>query len=351
MTRHNTLMVGGCLLAFTLPASALDVELSGQVNRALMYADDGENSELYNVDNTNSSTRFRIRGTQELTESLTAGARFEVEFQSNPSNDVSPTEKNVDAEFGERYMEVFLSGDFGTVYLGQGDGAANGNMERDLSGTGVISWRNPTLLGGSIQFHEDGVAGPSISSTMSNLDFESRYDRVRYSTPELGPVTLAVSAGSKGDESDVYEVGARLDTRAIGGRLIAAAGYSVEQKPTIAGDEETMGGSVSWLADSGFNVSAAYSVQEDEDPSNPESDFAYLKLGYRAGVHAFDIHYGVANDRQLLGDESTVYGVGYVWTPVKWANLYAGAKIHSLDRDGANYDDIPIVTVGTRLKF
>jgi hypothetical protein len=36
--------------------------LSGQVDRALLWGDDGRNSNLRNVDNNNSSTRFRIVG-------------------------------------------------------------------------------------------------------------------------------------------------------------------------------------------------------------------------------------------------------------------------------------------------
>ena len=36
----------------------VSVQLYGQINRALLYADDGNESKLYFVDNKNSSTRF-----------------------------------------------------------------------------------------------------------------------------------------------------------------------------------------------------------------------------------------------------------------------------------------------------
>jgi predicted transglutaminase-like cysteine proteinase len=46
-----------------------------------------------------------------------------------------------------------------------------------------------------------------------------------------------------------------------------------------------------------------------------------------------------------------VVGVAYVYSPAGWAEIYALAKRHSLERPGTSVRDINIVMAGTRLKF
>ena len=48
--------------------------VSGQVNRGVLFADNGDDSEFFYVDNDNSSTRVRFVGTGDLTEDITVGA-------------------------------------------------------------------------------------------------------------------------------------------------------------------------------------------------------------------------------------------------------------------------------------
>jgi hypothetical protein len=43
------------------PANAVDFAISGQINRATLYADDGDKGHWFFVDNDNSSTRFPTR--------------------------------------------------------------------------------------------------------------------------------------------------------------------------------------------------------------------------------------------------------------------------------------------------
>ena len=57
--------------------------VSGQVNRGLLYVDNGDQDDLFHVDNDNSSTRVRFVGVGALTEDITLGAQIEVQFESN----------------------------------------------------------------------------------------------------------------------------------------------------------------------------------------------------------------------------------------------------------------------------
>ncbi|MDP1691356.1 MAG: porin [Burkholderiaceae bacterium] len=331
-------------------SQAFEYKLSGHVNRLLMQVDDGTQSRLFNADNIHSQTRLRFTGTQEFAPGLVAGINWEVGYSSNPSSSISFSVPSVSGEFNERHAEVYVVSPWGKVSLGQGDGAANGGMETDLSGTTVIQYSGITDIGSGFAFRQGAVVGPTIGSTTGNLDFESRYDRVRYDAPKLGPVVLSGSYGTKGS-NDVYELAARLDTRVAGGKLAAALGWSREKHTGATGNDDTAGGSISWLAPNGFNLTFALGTSENDNPASVRKDFAYAKVGYLTGKHAVSVDYGRGDDFALAGDQSTNYGVAYVYAAQKWLDLYAGAKQHKLDRAAGQFDKISFITAGMRLKF
>ena len=340
----------------TAPAHAVDAKISGHVARAIMYADDGENSDVGFVDQENSSTRLRAVGTGDLGGGITAGVKLEWEFVSNNSasvafnadGDLDQGAGNVSGDFSvnERHFDAFFQGGFGKVSLGQGDGAANGAAEVDLSGTSIINYAGSGDNGGSLRFQQDGAFGPTIGSTTSQQDFESRFDRVRYDTPALGPVKVGIAYGKKSGR-DVTDLAVRgTHDLGAGGKLAWALAYSVEDRDD---DEETTGGSVSYLHGSGFNATVAYTNKDDG--SDDDGTFSYVKLGYKSGMHAVSLDYGRAEDQAASGDEADFIGVGYVYKPKKWAEIFVGYKVHTLDRDGADFDDITVGSLGTRLKF
>ncbi len=336
-------------------AHALEAKLSGQVNRSLMRVDNGQDSKTFFTDNDNSSTRFRFTGSDDIGNGLKLGVIWEMEFQSNPSNTVSFTSASASPSLDERHGAAFLQSNFGKITLGQTDGAGNGAVEVDLSGTSVINFAGTRFIGGGIAFVPKTAGGPTnvtINGTTQEQDFESRYDLLRYDTPSLGPVVLSVSSGTTGAGNDADELAARLDLNLAGGGKVAAAlAHSVEKFATATGDEKTTGGSISFLASSGLNLTTGYTTKKDNNPANPDSDFRYFKIGYKSGMHAVSLDHAIADDQAAQGDKAKMFGVGYVFTPVKWAELYAGAKVHSLDRTGVDFEDITIVTLGTRVKF
>lgn len=175
------------------------------------------------------------------------------EYQQNSSNNVSLEERSINGEFNERHLNLFVSGGFGKVSLGQGDVAANGNIQQDLSGTIVISFTNPGLVGGGLEFLDDTTdTRVRLGAATSDQDFESHYSRVRYDLPALGAFKPVISQGVKGGD-DVTEVGVRFSGE-FGGNIDGALGYSVRNVGGVAGDFETLGGSLSWLHDTGINL-------------------------------------------------------------------------------------------------
>ena len=339
-------LAAGALLAGNATAQGIELRLSGQVNRALMHVDDGTDKEWFNVDNGNSSTRFRFNAEGPVMPGWRAGILFEAQYQSNPSDGVSFLDRDLPASLNERHMDVFVTGRWGTLRLGQGDGAANGAAEVDLSGTTVAHYSSSPDIGGAFEYRAGtAFSGTSIAASISNQDFESRYDRVLYQSPNLSGFIVEVSSGHK--EADIVEAALRYSAK-IGalGQLAAALGWSREDAPGT--DDEVLGGSVSWLHPSGFNLTFTHTAR---DLPGREGKFNYLKGGYKFGQHAVSVDYGMGDDQAAAGDEAKVYGIGYVFTPIAWAEVFALYKIHSLDRSGPALEDITFAMVGTRVKF
>lgn len=353
-TRKKVLgaLVGGAFCAGTVawaPAHALEAKVSGQINRAILSVDDGTQSEIHNVDSSISSTRARLTGSAEIMPGIKAGILLENEYQSNPSNKVTQTAKSVAPVAGERHANVYFTGNFGYVSFGQGDGAANGGTEVDLSGTTVAQWAGVADIGGAMRFRNSTTIGPSIGQTTSQQDFESRYDRLRYDTPTFGPVKLALSTGIK-DGFDTREAALWYSSKfSDGSRLAGALGMSKQETATSGFYDKTRGGSISWL--SSFGLSVSLSTSKREINTTRDGKFRYVKVGYKSGQHAFSVDHAKADDQNATGDTAKVAGLGYVYKPVKWAEIYAAYKLHSLDRPGSSYDDIKILMVGSRLKF
>ncbi len=59
------------------------VKLYGQVNRGILYTDDGHNQDFFHVDNDNSSTRIGLLANAKASNDLTIGGKIEVQFESN----------------------------------------------------------------------------------------------------------------------------------------------------------------------------------------------------------------------------------------------------------------------------
>ena len=138
--------VGAALLlgAGAVQAQNLQVQLYGQVNRALMHADNETQSKVFHVDGQPSSTRFGIQGTSQIAPGLRAGARIESEMKSNPSDVVTFAAASTGAVagtvlFAERWLDAWFEGGWGRINIGQGSGAADDASTLDLSGTGLAN--------------------------------------------------------------------------------------------------------------------------------------------------------------------------------------------------------------------
>lgn len=343
----------------------VDVQLKGHINRAVMHVDDGEESKVFHVDNTNSETRVGLYGKLAATDALTVGSNFELQWQANPSDKVSMEEETIDGEFKERLLEVyFASKTLGTLFLGRGDMNSDDSSEADLSGTDLAGNSGVTDAGGGFLFHDNTAApaaddaeqtGVTVKDVFNSMD-GTRKNRVRYDTPSF----YGLSLGGSIAEEDMTDAALRYSQQFSGAKV---EGVLCWYNPGKTGDFSQINGSASVLFDSGFNLTAAGGTRDMDDmpAGGDEPVFMYGKAGYifkhlvPVGSTAVSVDYGVFENakKQDIGQKGTATGVQLVQKLSDWSTeLFAAYRGYQLEDDTkADYDDINIVLGGARFKF
>lgn len=362
-----TLAAGAMLLAAATGASALEVKtgsdkvsatLYGQVNRAVMFADDGNEDKFFHVDNDNSSTRVGLKGEVAATEGLTIGSVFEVEWQENPSNMVSMSEEGIAGEFLSRQINIWFKSQLGMLSVGKGNTASTDTSEVDLSGTTAASFSDLAVGTGfmfydaaSSSYLEDGIIVGNVFDSMDGL---SRLNRVRYDSPSFGGFSLSAAAA----EDEASDATLRYAGEINGAKLEAAASYANPNK-----GYGQINGSASVLFPFGLNLTFASGTRDlDNMPEGGDDPtFMYAKIGhickniFSVGSTAVSVDYGVYENvkKQTTGEEGTVYGVQLVQSLSSWnTDLYAAYQNFELeDTTGADYEPISVMMAGARIKF
>ena len=339
-------IIAAALLAVP-SVQAVDFGISGQINRAMMYVDDGNRGRWFFVDNENSSSRFRFTGSNEFENAWKVGIVWEVEMQSNSSDEVSMDVNDIDGiTFRERKLEFWVAQRFGKGWLGQGDMASNGTAEVDLSGTDVAAYSSMADVGGSFEFQDNGVGiGVTVGGSRANFDGLSRRDRVRYDTP-----TFAGFYGSASIASESRWDGALRYSGDFGWAKLAAAGAYADLGTISDTQDNIISASGSMLFDFGLNLTVSYgkTKQDGTDPYN-----LFGKVGYKfMDKHAVSAQWMHTENRSAKDDEADSYGLAYVFSPWKSVEFYASYVKHKLDRDvGDDPDDIDVLFAGGRVKF
>jgi predicted porin len=377
--QHITLAAGAMLLAAATGASALEVktgndkvnvELYGQINRAVMYADDGNDSQFFHVDNDNSSSRVGLNGKIEVNDSLTIGSNLELEWQDNASNLVSMDAESISGAFEDRLVEMYLACKHtGKLSLGKGKMASEDSSETDLSGTTLAALSDVAKVGGGLKFYDPAYVSPApgpdgtvadnrltVGSVFSNMDGLAKRNRVRYDTPKFGGFSLAAAAGEKDMTDAALMYSGEFEGTKVEGAL--AWGDFGDEKPY-----SQINGSASVLFPFGLNLTFASGTRDlDKMPAGGDDPkFMYGKIGYicdkmfSAGPTAFSVDYSVDENikRQNKDEEGTAYGVQLVQKLSAYSTeLYAAYRSYKLeDNTKADYDDITVVMGGARLKF
>ncbi len=350
--------------------AADDFSVSLSINKAVMAVDDGVARTNYLVDDTSNPSQFTLEGNKEVESGIKAGGKMTVGVASNTSDTVTNNNngsKSSGDQFQVRYMEAWLNGSFGKASIGRGESATSYFTEWDFSGdTWMMMQSGANDWGGSMQFRNSrnrtftdatGKASPNLWGSVDPQEVY-RSDRLRYDFPNIGPIGIAVAAGTS-DKYNFHDIGfSDSNDFSDGSKFQAHVGYNVTDtggQPGSVGAKKNTIGSVAYLKN-GVSVLYGFTrLKSDGDTlagvKAKSSNWDYVKLGYEFGKSFAVIDMGGARDEAQAGDRGKEMGLGYMYTPAKWLNLYAAYKVFSLDRPGTSFNEIKVYFAGMRVEF
>jgi predicted porin len=365
--KKTILMATSALVAagFAVEASAVDVEMYGQVNKGVLIFDDGETTEFNIVDNDGGSTRIGVKGSQALDNGLTASVLFEAEMQSNESYAITqnstanqsstPANDSGASAVEERHARVGLAGDWGAVFVGRTSAATDGMLEVDHAGASDVMSSSITDLGGGLQFRNSttnaltgttvGNVGDSNDGVIANV--------VRYDSPIFNGLQGRISAQQGGTVDAAVHYNGKYDAFMVSGAL----GY-IADNDNVAGTnttESVLGGSLSVKHDSGLAGTFAYSQVELENKTAGQEDPSdmYFKVGYSWDAFEVAADYAIA-DNKLVGQpdhELNYMGVAGQYNLGNGVSMAAYYKHFDLDLTGTPTDEVAVYGVNMRVKY
>jgi predicted porin len=355
-------------LAMPMAAQAVKFKTSGQVNRAIMFGDDGQGSDVLQVDGDASGSRFRFKGSEDIGNGMKVGFNFELEAQSNDSASATLKQGGTSAgedprpdnafKHGERHINVWFSGNWGKVTLGQGSVATDNVAKANLNNA-WLAVENDSDYGAGILFRTSagGTAGGINAQDVTPSYDGDRNDNLRYDSPALGPFTAAVSVSN----NEAWDAMGKVAGSVGGGDYDVRFGY---------GDYEARSGFERWTVSGAFkfsqgtSVGLAYGTADFDTSGVSDGDYFYVKLGHDWGNNSVAIDYKTADDTIANASCSggscggETFGIGFVHTmPKPKVDLYAGYRNFELDdwstalSGGSGADDIDVFFVGSRVKF
>ena len=243
------------------------LEVSGQVNEAFIWWDDGTESNAGVYTNDNSRTRFRFKGDAKITDDIKAGFLLEIGVRganskrfdqddvngcNNPAGvGVNPTSNcGLDVRHSVWYID---SKKFGRVWIGLTGGAGESVTEINLAASkDILKYSDIEDTGLGLFARSAGgtrLASRSGTSGRTGLEWRQlirgggdqpgegrRWNMVRYDTPEIFGFVGTVNYG----EDDTWEAGLRYTNDKFHGFKIAAG---------IAYGENTEGPQDPWNSD------------------------------------------------------------------------------------------------------
>ena len=237
----------------------MDLTVGGQIARGLAYVDDGENSQLFHIDNPTTGTRVRFIAKGQMTESISVGGLLEYDVGQSNENIHFTTSTNSEAQadtttFGIRHADIsFSHKSLGKLSIGQGNGAANGTSESSYAG---ISSANAGggARHGRLNFYNDGTnaySGQLVSNQLNHFDGLSRNDRIRYDSPSFAGLKIAASLKDGGAVETAARYGA-----SFGGVKVKLAGHWLNNEAEGGGQQYSISGAA--MHSSGLNVEGGY---------------------------------------------------------------------------------------------
>lgn len=349
----------------------VSLQVSGQINKALLFWDDGEESDVFVVDPDSDGSRFRFTGVAQLKPGWTAGYTMEFSLFDAPSNLVSQDDDEGGSGADLRVRRNFLyveSEQLGRFTIGQENQATDGINEIDVVAT--YSTVSKTHYAGG--FEITGGEGLTWGNVLGAIG-GGQEDIVRYDTPSIYGFIASATWG----DDDVWDVALRFAKEFNSVRIAAGIGYLSDDRPdNVSGVDSQLSGSISAIhAPSGIFATFAAGSRSFDNGELDEATNLYFKAGISRqwnSLGATTIYADYAQFENfgegtstgggffLESSEATVWGFGVVQSIDSAAmNLYAVAQFFDADLQEANADVVNdldteehfAIVVGSHIKF
>ena len=368
----NTKIDGGCCADLEARVAELEattarkgtrvvsLQVSGQVNKALLIFDDGFDNDAFIVDNDQSGSRIGIKGSGNIRPGWTAGFNVEFDFQDSATNKVSQLDDEGDAnEIKIRQNFIFVESErFGRISLGQQSTAADGIAEIVLGNS--LTDASDIFSSFIVKNRAGGSSGLTVANFVDNLD-GPREDVVRYDSPSVYGFIISASWG----DNDYYDLTLRFKREFNSVRVAAGIGYQVDDTGDVQRD--IVSGSFSAMhIPTGLYVAVSGGNVEFNNETSDDGSFYYAQLGIERKFLSYGNttiygdyggYDGIAGqvaigDALISGLEAERYGFGIVQKIDSAAmELYAQARIYSFKNGPEDLEDISAVLIGSRIKF
>ncbi len=295
------------------------LKISGFLNRAMGYYDNGRNSEWKHVDISEAPSRINVSAEASFNKDLKVGAVLEMAIKSNPSDEVDIGQIDNSASsvtFNKRKIEVFFNHvKYGMISLGHGETASNYVSGVDLTGTDMFSQgADLASFAGGVRFIRGTIAQESLLPVPGRDQTDSRSpdrdrqvvevwtdimgarrrDRVRYDTPTYYGFTFSAAHATR----DLTDYALRYAGEWSKVKVAAAFGYahvpfsqylSNTGTRTVRKGRNEYGGSVFFLLPIGISFGGSAAAKDYKDPGRRKGTIWTGKVGYQ---HIFIPNWG-----------------------------------------------------------
>jgi hypothetical protein len=308
--------------------SDMNINLSGQISRQVIYVDNGTDTATGHTDNSAHPSYLQLSGN--TTGGYGAGTSWgfviENAINSGPSEQFDFTDgTSSDIDWQTREANVWVKNDtWGKVTMGRGAGAARYSSRISFSGT---EWENnfDSRRASNIFFREDNgnPAGLTVGNLFPN-NWGVRGDQLDYTSPTYAGTNFEASFGNNSEREfglNYQNFDRGTDPIKKNGTWFAASvGHVRNVDPSGSGDQADARwlGSASILhVPTGLNATVGYINQHPgSGNSNPNTTWSsYTNLGYRWGNHAASVNYAWSRGALASGGEveGSHWGLGYAW--------------------------------------
>ncbi|MEH6629419.1 MAG: porin [Halopseudomonas aestusnigri] len=334
--------------AFAAPAMAADGEIVWsaftQFHASSQESDDGGATNQGLDFNTNSEIHLNAQTTAD--NGLTYGLHIELEADQSNTND---TDEN----------DIWVSGDFGKVVLGDNDSAGDA---LDVNATSVGFTYG--------MFNNFTGVGTPASSGRTSTGFSDSGDstKITYFTPTFNGFKAGVSFAPDGDEgSTISGSSASFDNHFDGGlnysgsfndfSIDAGIGGGTHEVPDSGSDDNTYYGVTGGVrvGYAGFKVAASYSHEDEEDTF--DSNTFDIGVGYSTGPWGVTAGASFSerdNDNGGSTDNNEAYSAGVTYEIAPGLNTWLAGTVgdyEGSDSSGNSSGDFSSISTGLAVSF